>query len=285
MQRFISSANGTGTRVLHGNCKRLDARQILKQRNYQLVAIREVFYPKGHAVGPHSHERPHLGLVLRGECCHLVGRAREDKCAPGELHYLPAGEKHSFEFYRGIRCMLLQIENPVLERWKDYVNLESRPGKQAGMVFHSIAQRLAWECQQDDDLSPLAVECLVLEALVEMKRSKRLPDSAPPVAVLRARELIHDRSSGPLRLTDIASQVEMHPAHLAREFRRFVNCSMSEYLRQIRVQKAQALLQGSSAPLSEISQMCGFYDQSHFAKCFRQIVGASPLAYKRLVQT
>ncbi|MGQ4827916.1 helix-turn-helix domain-containing protein [Enterococcus faecalis] len=34
-------------------------------------------------------------------------------------------------------------------------------------------------------------------------------------------------------------------------------------------------------PLSDIALMCGFGDQSHFTRVFRQIAGTSPGAWRR----
>lgn len=266
---------------LNHDCTHKAARQILKLGCYESVAITEAIYPKGRVIEKHSHSLPNLGLVIRGCCSHKVGTAREESCVPGELHYLPTGEKHSFKFGSDAHCLLLRINAPTLERLMDLGNLTYQPGKQPGEALRSLSRRLIWEFQLNDEATPLALEGLVLEILAQMSRSRRLPPCAPCPAILRARDLLHDLMGTPLKLNQIAREVEMHPAHLARQFRKTFHRTMSEYLREIRVQRALEVLQESDTSLSEISQLCGFCDQSHFSRAFKQITGVSPSAYRQ----
>ena len=46
----------------------------------------------------------------------------------------------------------------------------------------------------------------------------------------------------------------------------------------IRVRKAQKLLKGNTTILDVAIEM-GFYEQSHFNKTFRKIVGVTPIEY------
>lgn len=259
--------------------------RLIKHSDYESVALTEGFYSAGDVVSRHAHPLPSMGLVLYGECSHGLGLSPEESCVQGDLHCLSAGEEHSIKFVRDTSCLVLTVKPALLQRLKDSAKFAFRSGKQMGKPFRAIAQRMVSESRQDDDASVLALECLVLEAVAEMSRPRGRRSSAPSRAVLRAHELLQDRFSGPLKLGEIAHEVGMHPAHLAREFRKAFHYTMSEYLRRIRVQKALALLPLSHAPLSEISELCGFCDQSHFCRCFKQAVGMPPLAYQRQVRS
>ena len=46
-----------------------------------------------------------------------------------------------------------------------------------------------------------------------------------------------------------------------------------------KIEKAKSLL-ATNLSICEIAQECGFYDQSHFHRCFRQFTGLTPLQYK-----
>lgn len=271
--------------VCHQDCKQQNRRKILKRADHEAVTITEVFYHRDQEMRKHSHSLPHLGIALSDGCYHQVGTAKAERGIPGDLHYLPAGENHAFKFDSDTRCILLRINPPILAKVKDCTTgIPAKAGKQSGRTFNVIAQRVLSEVELDDDLSPLAVECLVTEALLEIHRGSRSSSKISPV-VLRARELLNEGLSHPLRLGTIATQIGMHPAHLAREFRKAFHCTMSEYLRQLRVQKAKLLLPRNQITLGEVGQHCGFCDQSHFCRCFKQIVGVSPLAYKRQTRT
>jgi AraC family transcriptional regulator len=67
----------------------------------------------------------------------------------------------------------------------------------------------------------------------------------------------------------------VHPVYLARVFRRRHGCSVSEYLRALRLEEAGRLvLQG--APLAQAAYAAGFADQAHFTRCFAAAFGFTP---------
>jgi AraC family transcriptional regulator len=77
--------------------------------------------------------------------------------------------------------------------------------------------------------------------------------------------------------------VGVHPVTLARGFRRRFGCTMGDYVRQRRIERAMEQLRSSHDSLAEIALQNGFADQSHFSNLFRRTVGLSPSRYRRLV--
>ena len=81
-------------------------------------------------------------------------------------------------------------------------------------------------------------------------------------------------------LIEIAATVDVHPAHLARTFRRFQRQTVGDYLRQLRLEFARARLSASAEPISEIALSAGFYDQCHFSRAFKRHTGMTPAEYR-----
>jgi AraC family transcriptional regulator len=73
----------------------------------------------------------------------------------------------------------------------------------------------------------------------------------------------------------------VHPAHLAREFRRRYQQTIGEYVRSLRIEFARQELHTSDKPISEIAIGAGFFDQSHFARTFKLITGFPPAAFRK----
>ena len=71
-------------------------------------------------------------------------------------------------------------------------------------------------------------------------------------------------------LKRIAARAGVHPAHLARAFHKKYGCTVGEYLRQLRLEQAIMDLEQTDKSISQISQDAGFYDQSHFVRCFKK---------------
>ncbi|HEX7894881.1 MAG TPA: helix-turn-helix domain-containing protein, partial [Terriglobales bacterium] len=53
------------------------------------------------------------------------------------------------------------------------------------------------------------------------------------------------------------------------------------YIMRKRLAKAETLMLTSDVVLSEIAILCGFTDQAHLCKLFRQQFGQSPAAWRR----
>ncbi len=68
--------------------------------------------------------------------------------------------------------------------------------------------------------------------------------------------------------------------HFNRRFRSLLRLSPMEYVHSLRIQEAQRLLTSTTQSIGEISAAIGFYDQSHFTKRFKKVVGMTPLAYR-----
>ncbi|XHR92263.1 helix-turn-helix domain-containing protein [Mucilaginibacter sp. UC70_90] len=58
---------------------------------------------------------------------------------------------------------------------------------------------------------------------------------------------------------------------------------MGEYIRKLRVEKSFALLADGGLSLTDIAYACGFADQSHFLRCFKQFGGSNPSAYRKFL--
>lgn len=66
--------------------------------------------------------------------------------------------------------------------------------------------------------------------------------------------------------------------YLIRKFRKHVGLSPHQFHIQSKIRKSQVLLRKGYS-IVEVSMQMGFYDQSHFDKYFRRIVGISPSEY------
>ena len=55
-----------------------------------------------------------------------------------------------------------------------------------------------------------------------------------PEVVVRAKDMIQAKFLDVPSLTDIANASGVHPVHLSREFRRYFDCTVGEYMRKLR---------------------------------------------------
>jgi AraC family transcriptional regulator len=95
------------------------------------------------------------------------------------------------------------------------------------------------------------------------------------LAAVRARRRLVD-PEGQCSGSDLARAMNVHPVHLARQFRQTYGVSVREYRTIQLVKRATALVLGTRAPLSQIAHDCGFADHSHMCRAFRRVAGWSP---------
>jgi len=80
-----------------------------------------------------------------------------------------------------------------------------------------------------------------------------------------------------------AETVDIHPVHLAREFRKFYGCTLGEIIfRGLRIQFACRKLSTSDMPLVEIAWAAGFSHQAHFSRLFKHHIGMTPTEFRSL---
>jgi AraC family transcriptional regulator len=97
----------------------------------------------------------------------------------------------------------------------------------------------------------------------------------------RAREIMAARLASNLTIAQVASECRLTPSHFARAFRQSTGVAPQRYLMQLRIAEAKKHLSQQHLPLSDIALMCGFGDQSHFTRVFRQLAETSPGAWRR----
>lgn len=99
-----------------------------------------------------------------------------------------------------------------------------------------------------------------------------------PRAVSEAVRFIQQNYSRDVSLSDIAEAVHLSPFHVARLFKQGLGVSPHQYLIQVRVNSARALLSAGSGErsLAEVASAVGFADQSHLTRHFKRILGVTP---------
>lgn len=94
--------------------------------------------------------------------------------------------------------------------------------------------------------------------------------------VYKVIEYIKENYYRHISLEEIAEITYMSKTYLSTLFKKETGYSISEYINNIRVERAQSLLINSDIRIVEIARMCGFEDQSYFTKVFRKTSGITP---------
>lgn len=78
----------------------------------------------------------------------------------------------------------------------------------------------------------------------------------------------------------IASRMCVSRAHLNRKVKALAGCTTTDFILAIKISKAKELLRGTSLPVWEVAQRCGFSDNAYFSTLFKKTVGCTPLQFR-----
>ena len=88
---------------------------------------------------------------------------------------------------------------------------------------------------------------------------------------------LHEKVS----LTTVAHLCGMGSCEFSRAFKHAQGMTFRDYLNQVRINEAAALLKNSSSSVLDVACAVGINDPSHFARMFRRYIGHTPSAYRR----
>jgi two-component system, response regulator YesN len=109
-----------------------------------------------------------------------------------------------------------------------------------------------------------------------------VPGSAVHVVALRRTvEYVQRSYRGAVTLSGAAAAAGLSPTYLSQVFSSEMGEPFSRFVQRVRVNRARELLVSTSLPLSDIGELCGFTDQSHMTRVFREVTGTTPGAFKR----
>lgn len=133
-------------------------------------------------------------------------------------------------------------------------------------------------------IAPLVVEEIIIrlmrsDAATAIRDATAITRSA--VRIHRSIQFIQANFYHPLSVSQLANQAAMSPSHYAHSFRQVAGVSPMRYLRDVRLDKARALLLGGSLRASEVAASVGFESTTHFAREFKRRFDTSPAEYVR----
>jgi AraC family transcriptional regulator len=261
---------------------------------------------EAHDVGPievPEHEHSSLCLhmqtsspvELEWRCDKKCGRST---AAAGSLILLPPGTKDSLKFNRPSRRLLVSIDEPLLRRAAVELEIQGPLTFKRRWIFEDNQLRLLLseierEMLANWSMGQLYGDVLGMALSLALVKSHSHSNIVLPVAkggLSRARlkrvlVYMNDCCHKDLRLADLAEVAETSSYHFSRLFRESMGLPPHQYLTQMRIEKAKALLRVPRSSMAKIAAATGFANSGHFGKTFRRVVGVTPSEYKASIES
>ena len=138
-------------------------------------------------------------------------------------------------------------------------------------IWGASAQKLSSKIDREksDKIKIEHIENFLLQKLIRPKES--VIDSV-------VGKVIH--SKGFIEVNDLANYAALSAPQFRKRFREEIGISPSQYCKIIRVNASLSIIKRKAYnSLTEITYNLGYYDQSHFIKDFKSVMGQSPKAF------
>ena len=239
------------------------------------------YQPNGQ-MAEHRHGEAWFCLVVDGAYEETVLGMRNEH-APGDLLYCPAHAAHAQRFGKtGARKVIFAVDEALtLILGEHRARMDGRPLLRCSRRLQDMGRAIINALAVGDVFAPMSAQALALDVLAETGRGLAELAHAEPGWLRRVRASLHEDPAADVTLESLAELAGRHPVHLARSFRGFHHCTVGDYLRRLRVERAAHLLRTTRRPLLEIALDCGFAGAAQFSRSFRAIHATTPSAWRQ----
>ena len=165
----------------------------------------------------------------------------------------------------------------------------SNPGttRSREWVHHVIALLDAAACQLHHEQTvhgTILKAASLLRKQIDPEVARAAPDRRGCLLAWQARKVrayIDSHITGPVLVAELSALLQLSEAHFSRAFRRTFGKPPHAFLIKERVELAAQYMLQTEASLSDIALRCGFIDQPHLCRHFRQTTGHTPAAWRR----
>lgn len=137
-----------------------------------------------------------------------------------------------------------------------------------------------------DEKSRLKLFTLTIELLLAISSAAGKQKHTQPVTLINRRileitEYINAHYNEQISLEELAKTFNISRFYLCKLFKNAIGFTFTEFLNNVRIKEAKALLLGSSLNVTRIAEKVGYSDTTYFCRTFKKIIGVSALAYRK----
>lgn len=230
----------------------------------------------------HYHENPYFTFLLQGNM--KEGNKKEIyDCSAGTLLYHHWEDAHynikPDIFTRGFH---LEISEDWFEKYQILKSKTEGSLNIKNPALKLLIYNIFKETKMNDHSFKLQIHQLLLHLFSQLLDQKSNPEKKPNW-VRQIDEILHENFTEKLSLAELSKTLNIHPMHLSRDFQKHFHCNLGDYIRKLKIEKSLKLLNEYES-LSELALECGFSDQSHFIRCFKDNIGITPLKYRKILK-
>ena len=224
----------------------------------------------------------------------------------GDVILLPPKVAYSFcskdlgdEYNINVDAVVLRFDNAWLTNLlsvfgtMNEVVLKLREMKNPFAVEGPKWMRLSAQMNELSAANPSKKAVLVIEILEMISSPKDLVQilhSTPSLDIshneklLRIDRYISTNLLGKISLEEVASYLGMNRTYFCMFFKKHYGKGFADYVNDLRIDKASALLLNEDRTMADIARECGYKTVPYFNRAFKRSKGVTPGAYRKMSQ-
>jgi AraC family transcriptional regulator len=219
----------------------------------------------------------------------------------GGIHLVPGGMSFGFRLLDPLQTLHVYVRRAVIEEVAidmvdgDPTKIEIPPlFVDEDPKLSNLLNAILMALEDSDYATALYVDYLSRAVAAQLLRNHSSANLRPQPAlnptghigpsIAEAIAFMRENLEHSISLMDIARAINRSPSHFARQFRNELGMPPHHYLVNLRIEKAQMLLERTKTSIAEIAFECGFSHQEHLTRFFQRRVGTTPAAYRRSKQ-
>lgn len=267
---------------------------------YSILTYDKLQYEKDWESILHTHPYSEMLIVTNGHGFFTNGAKRTHiKCGHVVItnKFIPHTEfpYNADADYKSMEYAVLSLQNICFYIGNDYTkNTEESLILDMTSIWNQIAnclQKLDNEIEHKQPYWEILCKSIMDELIVIIMREAHLNnfyyDNEQPAqkiisAIKKTKHFMERHYQDKITLEDLANKVFLNKYYLSHSFKKYEGISPMQYLTQVRIKKAQSLLNSTDFSIMDIAMQTGFTSAANFCKIFKYNIGYSPLQYKNI---
>jgi AraC family transcriptional regulator len=246
------------------------------------LVLTEVCHTRGRKLPVHTHESAYFGLLLDGAYTERFIQ-RNTEYAPFTIGFHPPGLTHEDEIgVCGSRMFCIEVRDTFFQKTRPYMTAPKFSPDLCGSQTTWLGLKL-YRAFRSGSLEAMQMEEICGDMLERCAQVSLNHEKSSPAWLSRAMDLLHGSFREQTTLEAIAKELDVHPIHLSRVFRKKHGCTLGEYVNRLRVKFACTEMSRGWPALNELALAAGFADQSHMGRVFKTMVGDTPAKFREFV--
>jgi two-component system response regulator YesN len=199
--------------------------------------------------------------------------------------------RKSVESWMRALAKLDTIHIEDIEHWNhEYTVLRSRwltewfGDKQPELSTESVPSALTLPLDEEGRLSLAVWQEQLAGSLTQLSTQMLEHQQQDNNAIFEIAKYIQNHYHQDITLLEIANHFYLSREYISRKFKQQFQINVSDYISQLRMDKAKLLLLNPHLKIAQIAGMVGYDDEKYFSKVFKKWIGVSPNEYRKVIQ-